>query len=243
MPIVVDKEHVDRLVIQAVLRFSPPILLPREEDTRSFQTKIHRISPILFQRPETGDKNGMPIVFTRDVRVPDVAVIKHQPLSLSGDQLEMGLIYKISESATWRGDAATHTDPKGFNALVNSIQTAFMQTFKDQTVYRFGKVYNYIFGPYDEDTNDWLRARFLRLDDLNDYQEGEVRIIRRREKRNFIHEIKAIGRADGKFGISVKLDVNNSDQTQTLSIQDVQEMLNVASQYHAEDFWSLLAAE
>lgn len=236
----VNQAAVSRSVIQAIWRFNPPISMPSEDEVRQFHRGIYDLDRSVFQKPIVGPSERMPLAFSRDLRIPGVAVANHQPLMLGADQLELGLIYRTPEAQTWEGDSTRYPDPKGFNKLAMEAYAVFSKVFNGSTVWRFGKVYNYVLGPFEVDMNAWIREHFLQLPTTDNYIEGEVRFVLAKDKANFIHQIKAVSTTDGRSGLLVQLDVNNRDITQSLGANDIRSLMQVASDYSRKDFWKLV---
>jgi hypothetical protein len=154
----------------------------------------------------------------------------------------VGLIYRVPQKPDWPADAEHTSASSGFNKLFHKVQAAFSEVFTLSMVWRAGKVYTYAFGPFDEDTNQWIRSKFLTVDCRHTFHEGQLHFVcRPDEKTNLIHDIRAAQTPDSRHVLLVKLDVNNTDLTHAMGPTEIRDVFSRASEYAEKDFWQVFA--
>jgi hypothetical protein len=185
--------------------------------------------------------DGAPTVllFERDILLKGVGQAHHCPLALKANSLEITFINRMPEAPKQEIDSRDHPRDEGVDGLMKTIMRQFWEKLAVD-VNRIGKVYEYIYGPFQEDsTLDWALERFLRKPSGAELLAASGTFLFR-EGGYTINLNVSPGRSAIGDVIQVRLDIANLDQTQRLENGELADFLTFATRFHHERFKLLL---
>lgn len=148
------------------------------------------------------------------------------------------------------GQVSEETDLPEANELIRDCLRKFLEVFPDRSIVRAGKVNEYIFGCDDIPAKQVIAERFLSISEstckdvllkLNLATEEFNRSIQLQaltgiRRRQIAQELVQ----EQINGISVHVDFNNQDISQSLSHERISSILRQADEFNARDLYSFL---
>lgn len=243
MPVIFDDAHILKKTVQLGVRFTPMIDSVQDRPVlEQFAQQVRTTDPRLFNRYSFGKPtaNSMQsvLLFERDILLKGIGQAHHTPLVVYPSFLELALIYRMPEARGVEIDGIDRPRDEDFTKLVRPVMRQFWEKVNIVDVNHIGKVYEYIYGPY-EGALDWMNEHVIRAPHLEGYTSSQVIFMFRQEGYNINLNIS---HGQSPFGevLQVRLDINNADLTQKLQISDLDTTLAFATKFHTERFAKLL---
>jgi len=247
MPIEFVDSKILKKTVQLGIRYAPFIDIEADRDKLAEFAKHVRTTDRRTFNTYSFNKtapNGMQsaLLFERDVRLQGLGQMHHCPLVVFPDFAEIALIYKVAEAPNLEIDGRDRPRDEDFDTLMKSIMRQFFEKIDHVDVNRIGKVYDYIWGPFEEDAAEWLAQKFVRAPNNLPLTGGNVHFLSRIDSMNVNLQISS-GMAPNGFVIQTRLDINNADNTQRIEHSNLNQILEFATRFHRERLRNLLAGE
>jgi len=244
MAFLFDDAHILKKTVQLGVHFTPSVDAEADREMlAAFAKQVRALDNRVFNRyafnrtSPSGQQAAL--LFERDMVVPKVGQAHNTPLLVYANWMEIALIYRIPEARGVEMDSQERPRDEDFNKMVRLILREFWAKVASVDITRIGKVYEYVWGPFEDDGIGWVTEKFLKVPAEMTVVGGNAFYLFRQEGHN-INFLIAPGTSPLGPIIQTKLDINNIDNTQRLQQPELDGILAFATRFHQENMQKLL---
>jgi hypothetical protein len=183
------------------------------------------------------------LMFERDIILRSVGQAHHTPLILFPNNMELALLYRIPEAGKAEIDGQDRPRDDDFDKMVRPVMRFFWDKMKNVDVWRIGKIYEHLWGPFDEDEAlKWVLERFVRQPAGMPVVGANAFLLFQDSGMNINLTVQTGTSPQGSV-ISTRLDINNIDGTQRLQMNNLDAILSFATRFFADRFGPLVMGD
>jgi hypothetical protein len=246
MAVIFDSEHILRKTVQLGVNFMPSLDADADKGMLLDFARVVRAGDARLFNKYSLDTNAPTgqravLLFERDVPLRGVGQVHHSPLIVFPNSMEVGLIYRLPEATTLEIDGQDYPEDTGFpKQVLRPVLRHFWDKMTHVDVVRIGKVYEYQYGPFEEEEAlKWLLANFVRAPKAKEVVAANAFLLFREHDMNINLAVSSARTPHGSV-ILIKLDINNVDTTRKLQMNDFDAIMSAASEFHKGGFQEIL---
>jgi len=248
MAVQLEDARILKRTVQLGVHFMPSLDADADKDQlMDFARCVRAHDPRVFNKYSLNATapNGQRAVlmFERDIILRAVGQAHNMPLVIFPNNMEVAQLYRIPEAGKAEIDGQDRPRDDDFDKMVRPIMRFFWDKLKNVDVVRIGKVYEHVWGPFEEhEALEWMLQRFVRQPKGMTVVGANAVLVFQENDMN-INLVVQSGKGPQGSVMSTRLDINNIDVTQRLQMNDLDKILNLATRFRAERFDTLLMGE